>query len=48
MSFLNNYGVLLLEIWYNQAKSVKQIFKNFHVEILKDYNNLDRVVVVKK
>jgi len=47
MCFLNEDGVLLLEIGYNQGESVKEIFKDYDVKIVKDYNNLDRVVVVK-
>lgn len=48
MIYLNSNGVLLLEIGYNQAESVRDIFKNYNVEIIKDYNNLDRVVVIKE
>lgn len=44
---LNRNGVLIMEIGYNQGQSLKQIFKDEEVEILKDYNNLDRIVVVK-
>ena len=41
-------GVLIMEIGYNQGESLKQIFKEYKTEVLKDYNNLDRVVVVSK
>lgn len=47
--YLVDDGVLLLEIGYNQAKSVSNIFKEIskEVEVIKDYNNNDRVVVIK-
>ena len=42
-------GVLLMEIGYNQDKSVTNIFKPIasSIEVVKDYNNNDRVVVVR-
>ena len=42
-------GVLLLEIGYNQGEAIKNIFKDIasNIEIVKDYNDNDRVVVVK-
>lgn len=48
-NYLLDDGVLLLEIGYNQAESVKDIFKDVakEVELIKDYNNNDRVIVVK-
>lgn len=48
-SFLENKGVCLLEIGYNQGNLVdlfKQKFKN--VSLIKDYNNLDRVIKIVK
>lgn len=38
-----------LEIGYNQGKSISELFKNsgFDVEIVKDYGNQDRVVIIK-
>ncbi|MBQ8522090.1 MAG: peptide chain release factor N(5)-glutamine methyltransferase [Clostridia bacterium] len=52
-SNIKNYlladGVLLLEIGYNQGEMVTNIFKDIAKDIIviKDYNNNDRVVVVK-
>jgi len=48
IGFLKEDGVLLLEIGYNQGEKIKELFKEFEVEIFKDYNNLDRVVVIKR
>lgn len=47
--YLVEGGVLLLEIGYNQGKAVTDIFKNISkdIKIIKDYNNNDRVVIVK-
>lgn len=47
LNHLKPNGVLIMEIGYNQSDSLKQIFEDYKTEILKDYNNLDRVVVVK-
>lgn len=48
-NYLLEDGVLLLEIGYNQGESVTNIFKDIakDIEVIKDYNNNDRVVVVK-
>ena len=52
-SNINNYllagGVLLMEIGYNQGALVKKLFEDIakDIEIIKDYNNNDRIVVVK-
>ncbi len=42
-------GVLLLEIGYNQGESVSNLFKDVakDIQVIKDYNDNDRVVVVK-
>ncbi len=42
-------GVLIMEIGYNQGESVTSLFKDIAtgVEVVKDYNDLDRLVVVK-
>lgn len=43
-SFLNEKGVILLEIGYNQGEDVKNLFKEFSsVEIIKDYEGNDRI-----
>ena len=44
--YLNKNGFLIFEIGYDEAKDVSLLMrKNFNVEIFKDLNNLDRVVV---
>lgn len=48
LNHLKSDGVLIMEIGYNQGESVKEIFKDYKTEILKDYNNLDRVVIVTR
>lgn len=47
--YLLEDGVLLLEIGYNQGQSVTKLFKDIakQIEVIKDYNDNDRVVVVK-
>ncbi|MBO5910459.1 MAG: peptide chain release factor N(5)-glutamine methyltransferase [Clostridia bacterium] len=48
-SYLLDDGVLLLEIGYNQGESVSNIFKDIakDIKVVKDYNDNDRVVIVK-
>ena len=48
-NYLLDGGVLLLEIGYNQGESVGALFKDIakDIQIIKDYGNNDRVVVVK-
>lgn len=48
-NYLLENGVLIMEIGYNQGEPVKDIFKDIasDIEIIKDYNNNDRVVVVR-
>ena len=48
-NYLAEGGVLLLEIGYNQAKSVSSLFKDVSkdIQIIKDYGGNDRVVVIK-
>ena len=48
-NYLLDGGVLLLEIGYNQGQSVSDLFKDIakEVKVIKDYNNNDRVVIVK-
>ncbi len=46
-SYLNNKGFLILEIGYNQGVDVKNLLNIngfVDIQIIKDYNNLDRVV----
>ena len=43
---LTDNGVILLECGYNQAQQIKQIFNGFsRVEIIKDYENIERIIV---
>lgn len=51
MKFLNDNGILAFEIGYNQGEIVKNLMEknNFkNVKIIKDYNNIDRVVLGEK
>lgn len=47
--YLLDDGVLLMEIGYNQGEPIKELFKEIakEIQVLKDYNNNDRIVVVK-
>lgn len=49
-NFLTENGVLILEFGYNQAKALKNLFeKKFKdVKIIKDYNNIERILVCKE
>ena len=43
--FLNDGGILLLECGIGQAEDIKNMLKSFSsVEIIKDYENIDRIV----
>ncbi|MBU1090922.1 MAG: hypothetical protein KKC42_03675, partial [Candidatus Omnitrophica bacterium] len=45
-------GLLILELGFNQLNAVRNIFlnsKNFQIlEVVKDYNNIDRIIVAKR
>ena len=45
---LNFGGMCIMEIGYNQGESVKQIFKEYSPQIVKDYCNNDRILIVRK
>lgn len=47
--YLNRNGKIFVEIGYNQKESVTRIFKKYfkNVDCIKDYNNLDRVIIAK-
>ena len=50
-SLLKNQGCICVEVGIGQANSVAEIFLNTNlknVEFIKDFNNIDRVVVAKK
>ncbi len=43
--YLKKGGTLLLEVGYDQAEQVKKLLKGFaQVDILKDYENIDRII----
>jgi len=49
--YLNNNGLLALEIGFSQAESVSAMVldRNFSdIKIINDYNNIERVVIAKK
>lgn len=50
--YLREDGFLIMEMGFNQKEKIENIFqkaKNFQIiEIIKDYNNIDRVIVVQK
>lgn len=49
--YLTENGIICLEIGFNQGECVKNMFRQYFpnktIEIIKDYANLDRIVVVK-
>ena len=51
-AYLKKDGFLILEIGFNQARAIKNIFqKTEHFEIIetiKDYNNIERVIIIKR
>ncbi|MDD5610985.1 MAG: peptide chain release factor N(5)-glutamine methyltransferase, partial [Candidatus Omnitrophica bacterium] len=50
--FLKESGLLILEIGFGQLEKIKNLFglaRDFNImEIIKDYNGIDRVVIAKK
>lgn len=48
--FLNKNGTCIFEVGYNQGsklqKYLKDNYPNYQIEVLKDYNNLERVVII--
>lgn len=50
--YLKRGGFLILEMGYNQCSAIKELFNStgkFNIlEVLKDYNNFDRVIVTQK
>ena len=51
-SYLKKGGFLIMEMGFNQREAIKNIFQKSRVfqiiEFVKDYNNIDRVVVAQK
>lgn len=50
--FLREGGFLIMEMGFNQAEAIKNIFQKSGVfeiiELIKDYNNIERAIVAKK
>lgn len=48
-NYLNDSGMLFLEIGYDQGKAIEELLKKDFTDIcvIKDYNNFDRIVVAK-
>lgn len=46
--YLNKNGYVVFEIGYDQADDLRELLKNYDVEVLKDLSNKDRVVIAKK
>jgi len=50
--YLKKGGFVIMEIGFNQKDAIKNIFQNSAyfeiIEFVKDYNNMDRVVIAKK
>lgn len=51
-SHLEKSGLLIMEIGFNQIEALQNIFQKFQdfeiIEVVKDYNNIERVIVVKR
>lgn len=49
--YLKDKGILIMEMGFNQHKKIKNIFKNYTnfeiIEVIKDYNNLERIIVAQ-
>jgi len=46
--YLKNKGLVILEIGYNQAKSIRDIFREYKIDFVKDYQNIERVCIIKR
>jgi len=50
--YLNRGGFLIMEIGFNQCLAIKEIIKSIDkfeiIEVVKDYSNIDRVIVARK
>lgn len=52
-NYLKKNGLLIMEIGFGQAKALGKLFSEANnklklIEIIKDYNNIDRVIVARK
>ncbi len=45
---LSENGVLVMEIGDEESDDIKEIFTGFEIEVIKDYNDKDRVVIAKR
>jgi release factor glutamine methyltransferase len=49
---LKDEGILIMEMGFNQRKDIEDIFRGLKyfniIKVIKDYNNIDRVIVAKK
>ena len=50
--FLNDNGTIIFEIGYKQGNVIKDyalsLYPNLEVEIIKDYNSLERIVIIRR
>jgi release factor glutamine methyltransferase len=50
--YLRDGGILLMEMGFNQGKDIEDLFGGTEyfdiIEVIKDYNNIDRVIAAKK
>ena len=46
--YLNKNGYVVFEIGYDQGDDLRELLKDYSVEVLKDLSNKDRVVIAKK
>ncbi|MBU1056678.1 MAG: peptide chain release factor N(5)-glutamine methyltransferase, partial [Proteobacteria bacterium] len=50
--YLRKDGFLIMEMGFNQKNAIKSIFQKSGyfqiIELIKDYNNIDRVIIAKK
>ena len=46
-NYLNDNGKLILELGIDESEKVAALFEGKEVEIKKDYNGIDRILIVK-
>ena len=46
--YLNDNGTLILELGIDESEKVKELFAGKEIEIKKDYNGIDRIMIIKK
>ena len=47
-NYLNDNGTLILELGIDESEKVKELFAGKEIEIKKDYNGIDRIMIIKK